>query len=84
MNNNRNVAKRKDHNSFKLDPSKRQQAMSLILSSSFCLHSNYIQVTNDFLVVPLILFHCISVTVQTNIITFLLIFHSHSGMIGNQ
>ena len=70
MNNNRNVAKRKDHNSFKLDPSKRQQAMSLILSSSFCLYSIHIQVTNDFLVIPLILFHCISVTVRTNILPF--------------
>ena len=47
MNNNRNVAERKDPNSFKLDPSKKQQAMSSILSSSFCLYPIYIQVTND-------------------------------------
>ena len=44
--------------------------MSLILSSSFFLYSIHIQVTNDFLVIPLILFHCISVTVQTNILLF--------------
>ena len=65
-----NVAKHEDHNSFSFDPPKGQhQAMSIIFVKFFNLCTLPIQVTNILLVIPIILFHCKSVTVQANILS---------------